>query len=163
MARIFGFPDPVDEVSARLVAGGVFTMATTTVLLDQPWLLGPLTYGFAARVATGPTLSPLGRVATQVVRPRLPVAPKHVPSPPKRLAQGVGLAVTGTAVALRLSGRRRTSNAVLAGLVVASGLEAFAGICLACKAFPYLMKAGIVPADVCARCVGSVDEEPVAA
>ena len=57
---MFSFPNPVNETSARLVAGGVVLMAIG-VLLGQHWLLVPLAYGFLARVATGPTLSPLGR------------------------------------------------------------------------------------------------------
>jgi hypothetical protein len=53
-------------------------------------LLAPLAYGFVARVLTGPTLSPLGQLVTRVVTPRLPVAPRPVPGPPKRFAQGIG-------------------------------------------------------------------------
>lgn len=38
MASIIGFPDPVDEVSARLVAAGVVVLSVATVALDQPRL-----------------------------------------------------------------------------------------------------------------------------
>jgi hypothetical protein len=48
-------PDPVNEVSARLVAGG-------------------------------PTLSPLGRLVTRMIVPRLPTAARPVPGPPKRFS-----------------------------------------------------------------------------
>ena len=37
---------------------------------------------------------------------------------------------------------------VLAG----ASLEAFAGYCLACRAFPTLIRAGLVPEDACERC-----------
>ncbi len=62
MARrdIFRFPNPVNEVSARVVAGGVLLMAVLTLALRRPWLLVPIAYGFVARALTGPTLSPLG-------------------------------------------------------------------------------------------------------
>jgi hypothetical protein len=53
MSSLFGFPHPVNETSARVVAGGVVTMAAATILLDKPAILVPLTYGFAARVLTG--------------------------------------------------------------------------------------------------------------
>jgi hypothetical protein len=147
------FPDPVNETSARVVAGGVVTMATTAIAFDQPWILVPLTYGFAARVLAGPTLSPLGQIATRVVTPRLRVAHKSVPGPPKRLAQGLGLALSATACLLHF-GLRRTKAAygVLGVLAGAAGLEAAFGICLACKAFPFLVRAGIVPNAACEEC-----------
>ena len=153
MANIIGFPNPVNEPSARVVAGGVVAMSAATIVLDQPWILVPITYGFAARVLTGPKLSPLGQLATKVVTPRLNVEHRFVPGPPKRLAQGVGLAVSGTALALAATGRTRTAYRVLTLLIGAAGLEAFFGFCVACRAFPLLMKAGIIPEDVCKECL----------
>ena len=102
---LLGFPNPVNETSARIVAGGVVTMATATVVLDKPWILAPLTYGFAARVLTGPKLSPLGQLSTRVLTPLVrdhlsKQPPKLSPGPPKRLAQGMGLAMSGTALTL---------------------------------------------------------------
>ena len=71
--RVFSFPHPVDEVSARLVATGVVLQAILFLATRWDVLLVTLAYGFVARVLTGPTLSPLGRFVTEVVRPRLPV------------------------------------------------------------------------------------------
>jgi len=152
VGNIIGFPNPVNETSARVVAGGVVAMAGATVVLDQPWILLPLTYGFAARVLTGPTLSPLGQFATKVVTPRLNVKHRFVPGPPKRLAQGVGLGMSGTALALAAAGNTRAAYRVLGGLIAAASLEALFGICLACRAFPMLMRLGIIPEDVCREC-----------
>jgi hypothetical protein len=84
------FPNPVNEVSARLVAAGVVVMGVTTIAFDQPWILVLLAYGFVARVLAGPTLSPLGQLVTRGLTPRLPIAAKYVPGPPKRFAQGIG-------------------------------------------------------------------------
>ena len=152
MASIIGFPNPVNETSARVVAGGVVAMAGATVVLDQPWILVPLTYGFAARLLAGPKLRPLGQFATKVVTPRLNVEHRFVPGPPKRLAQGVGLTMSGTALVLAARGHKRAAYRVLGGLLVAASLEAFFGFCVACSAFPWLMKAGIIPEDVCREC-----------
>ncbi len=153
MSELFSFPDPVNETSARVVAGGVVTMAVATVALDQPWLLAPLTYGFAARVLTGPTLSPLGQLSTRVLTPRIKRPAKLSPGPPKRLAQGMGLAMSGTALALHYGfGRKRAAYTVLGALIGAAGLEAFAGYCLACKMFPSLVRLGLIPADACEDC-----------
>jgi hypothetical protein len=149
---VLGFPDPVDEVSARLVAGGVVTMVVTTIALDQPWLAAVIAYGFVARVLTGPKLSPLGRLVTQVVRPRLPVAPRPVPGPPKRFAQGIGAVLSLTATVALAAGAQAVSYGLLAAVAAAAGLEAFAGICLGCHVFALLMRTGVIPAEVCERC-----------
>jgi hypothetical protein len=153
MAAIIGFPDPVDEVSARLVATGVVLLTAATIAFDQPWMILLLAYGFLARVATGPRLSPLGLLVTRVVRPRLPVRPKLIPGPPKRFAQAMGAGFTVTAAVLAFGfGLTGAAYVVLAMLLVAAGLEAFAGYCLGCKIFGLLMRAGIIPAEVCERC-----------
>ena len=88
--KLFSFPNPVNELSARLVAGAVVVLAAAALVFDQLWLLIPLAYGFLARVLTGPTLSPLGLLVTRVVTPRLPLPAKYVAGPPKRFAQGIG-------------------------------------------------------------------------
>ena len=147
------FPDPVNEVSARLVAGGVVVMAVATIALDQPWLTVPLAYGFVARVLTGPTLSPLGQLVTRVITPRLGARPRYVPGPPKRFAQGMGAAFTLTAAVLALGfDARGAAYVVLAMLIGAASLEAFAGFCIGCRVFALLMRIGIIPESVCERC-----------
>ena len=151
-ARLFSVPDPVNEVSARLVAGGVVVMAVATIAFNQPWLLVPLVYGFAARVATGPKLSPLGLLVTRVIVPRLPWSERPYPGPPKRFAQGMGLVFTAVAAVLVLLGLRLEAYVVLGLLIGAASLESFAGYCLGCRIFGLLMKAGVVPEDVCERC-----------
>jgi hypothetical protein len=153
MSDLFSFPNPVNETSARLVAGGVVAMAGAAAVLDQPWVMFPLAYGFAARVATGPKLSPLGQVATRVITPRLRVEHKFSPGPPKRLAQGMGLVMSTTAVLLHYRARRPgAAKGVLGALMVAAGLEAGLGFCLGCQLFGLAMKAGIVPQSVCEEC-----------
>ena len=152
MAR-FTFPDPVNEVSARLVAGGVVVLAATAVLTDARWLTLVLAYGFVARVLAGPTFSPLGLLVTKVVTPRLGIPPRHVPGPPKRFAQGIGATFTVAAALLAyVAGSWAAAQIVLAVLLVAASLEAFAGLCLGCKAFALLMRAGVIPESVCERC-----------
>lgn len=152
-STFFAFPHPVNETSARVVATGVVTMATTAAAADQPWLMFPLTYGFAARVAAGPRLSPLGLLATRVVTPRLRIAHRYAPGPPKRLAQAIGLAMSATALLLHYRARRpRAARAVLGLLATAAGLEAAFGLCLGCKLFELGMRAGVVPESVCDEC-----------
>ena len=153
MQQLFSFPNPVNEVSARLVAGGVVILALLTIVLGQPWLLVPLAYGFVARVLTGPTLSPLGQFVTRVLTPALPFPPKYVAGPPKRFAQGIGATLTVSAVILHFGFGLTTAAYVLVGMVVvAATLESVFALCIGCKLFALLMRAGIVPEDVCERC-----------
>ena len=150
---MFSFPDPVNEVSARLVAAGVVLMGLATIAFDAKWILIPLAYGFVARVLTGPTLSPLGQLVTRVVTPRLDVEPKYVPGPPKRFAQGIGVAFSLTALVLAFAfDDFGAAKVVLAMLVVAATLESVFALCLGCKAFALLMRVGIIPEEVCERC-----------
>ncbi len=151
--QVFRFPNPVNEISARLVATGVVLLATATIVFDVRWMTVVLAYGFVARVLSGPTLSPLGQLVTRVVTPALGLEPKLVAGPPKRFAQGVGAAFTLTAAVLTFGfDRFDLAQVVLGLLVVAASLEAFAGFCLGCKAFALLMRAGVIPAEVCESC-----------
>jgi hypothetical protein len=148
---MFSFPNPVNEKAARVVAGVVMVVALTTLLTSAYWLLIPLVYGFWARVLTGPTLSPLGQFATRVAAPRLG-APKYVPGPPKRFAQGMGAAFSTTAGILVLAGATTAADVLLALLVVAAGLESIFALCLGCQVFGLLMRAGLIPDSVCLTC-----------
>ena len=150
--RLIGFPDPVNEVSARLVAAGVVTMAAVAIVLDWKWLTAVLAYGFLARVLTGPKASPLGLLVTKVLTPRLRVTPKLVPGPPKRFAQGIGVAFSLTALALTIAGQWGAAQVTLGLLGAAAFLESAFGLCLGCKAFALLMRAGVIPDEVCERC-----------
>lgn len=153
VSTLFRFPNPVNEVSARLVAGGVVLMALGALLGGQMWLLVPLAYGFVARVLTGPTLSPLGQLVTRVVTPRLDVAPKPVPGPPKRFAQGIGAAISVTALILHVGlGLTGAAQSLLAILLVAATLESVFAYCIGCRVFALLMRWGVIPASVCESC-----------
>ena len=149
---MFSFPNPVNEKAARVVAGVVALTAIVTLATSAYWLLLPLAYGFWARVLTGPTLSPLGRFATRVAAPRLG-KPRYVPGPPKRFAQGMGAAMTTTAAVLALGfGADAAADALLLLLIAAATLESVFAFCLGCQVFGLLMRAGLVPANVCADC-----------
>ena len=149
---MFSFPNPVNEKAARVVAGVVMVVSLVALATSAYWLLVPLAYGFWARVLTGPTLSPLGRLAMDGIAPRLG-APKYVPGPPKRFAQGMGAAfTTAGAVAALGFGQHQIADGLLVAMVAAAGLESIVAYCLGCKAFALLMRAGLVPEDVCLEC-----------
>ena len=152
MAKLFGFPNPVNETSARIVATGAVLMSVLFVVTGNPLVLLPLTYGFIARVLTGPLLSPLGRIATEVITPR--VKRKHVlvAGPPKRFAQGIGAAFSIAGSVLWILDMHTASRVVIAMLAGAASLEAFAGFCLGCAIFARLMRWGLIPESVCQDC-----------
>jgi hypothetical protein len=153
LKQLFSFPNPVNEVAARLVATGVIVLALATLIFEQPWITALLAYGFVARVAAGPTLSPLAQFVTRVVIPTLKLQPKPVDGPPKRFAQAMGAVVTVSAALLALVFDERTAAYVLVAiLLVPASLEAFANYCLGCKIFGVLMRAGVIPESVCAEC-----------
>lgn len=153
MPSIIGFPNPVNEKAARTVAAVV--AASCALVLVTGWyvLLVPIAYGFVARVLTGPKLSPLGWFAQRVFAPRYLGKPKYVPGPPKRFAQGIGAVVTVTAaVGALVFGWIGLANALLAMMVLFAGLESIAGFCVGCTIFALLMRAGIIPEEVCEAC-----------
>jgi Domain of unknown function (DUF4395) len=148
----FTFPNPVNEVSARLVAAGVVVMAASAITLGLRWMPVVLAYGFVARVLTGPRLSPLALFVTRIATPRLGLPERPVPGPPKRFAQGIGAAFSLTALLLSGLGFWTAASVVLGLLAAAATLESAFGVCLGCLVFAVLMRRGIVPAEVCERC-----------
>jgi hypothetical protein len=155
---VFRFPNPVNEKAARSVAAGVVILCVATLALTLAfghgwiWLTVPLAYGFLARVATGPTLSPLGQLATRVVAPRLGEA-RLVPGPPKRFAQAIGatLAVAAAIVGVGF-GVDWAALVLVAMILVAATLESVFAICIGCWIFGHLMRLGVIPEDTCAAC-----------
>ncbi|HEY3725733.1 MAG TPA: DUF4395 domain-containing protein [Solirubrobacteraceae bacterium] len=152
MRELFAFPNPVNEKAARAVAGVVLVLVILTLATGWYWLLIPLAYGFWARVLTGPTLSPLGWTAQNVIAPRLGPS-RPVPGPPKRFAQGMGAAFSTAALVLALVvGDHTAADVVLILFLPAAGLESIAGYCIGCRVFGLLMRAGLVPEQVCEEC-----------
>ena len=149
---LFSFPHPVDEVSARLVAAGVVLQCVAILATGWTVLLVFLVWGFVARVATGPTLSPLGTLVTRVIRPRLARATRDTPGPPKRFAQGIGATLSVGALAATVLGASSLAKALVAAILVAASLEAFVGFCLGCWVFRVLMRIGLVPEETCEAC-----------
>ncbi len=130
----------------------VAALAAITLATAAYGLLIPLAYGFLARTLSGPTLSPLGRLASQVVAPRLG-PPRYVPGPPKRFAQAIGATLATSAAILALAlDAHAAADVLLAMLLVAAGLEAVFGLCLGCRLFALGMRLGLVPERVCLEC-----------
>jgi hypothetical protein len=152
MKSILSFPNPVNEVAARSVAGMVLALALATIFTGEPWLLLFLVYGFVARVLTGPTLSPIGQIATRLVVPILNIPEKPVPGPPKRFAQFVGLIVSIVGSILFIWVSPVAGKSVIGLLAAFAALESGLGFCAGCFVFRYLMQWGLIPESVCLSC-----------
>ena len=152
MTKRFPFPNPANETSARLVAGGVVLISTAFLLTNATLILLALTYGFAARVVAGPAFSPLALFVTRVITPKLSFNHKFVPGPPKRFAQTIGLTFAATALILTLLDYTTAAQLVIAALIFAATLESVFAICLGCIMFSFLMKRGVIPQSVCESC-----------
>lgn len=156
MTGMIGFPNPVNEKAARAVAGGVLLLSVLALALSAVntawlWIVAGLAYGFVARVLTGPTLSPLGQLATRVIAPRLG-DPNLVAGPPKRFAQAIGATVTLAGVAFLAAGHPGGTQVLLGLMILAAGLESIFAYCVGCKIFAGLMRLGLVPEETCAAC-----------
>ena len=153
LADIFSFPNPVNEYAARMVAFMVLSMSLIIVVADVRWLMIVLAYGFLARVATGPTLSPMGLLATKVIVPLFGNHVKPVPGPPKRFAQTIGLVMSSTALVCEYFLVLPTAaTIILSILIVFAALESILGFCAGCFIFGYLMKWGLIPEEVSEAC-----------
>jgi len=153
MRGLFSFPNPVNETSARLVAGVVAVLAVAAIAFQQGWILPVLAYGFVARALTGPKLSPLALVATRLVTPRLHLSHRYSPGPAKRFAQSIGAVFTVTASLLWYAADQHTAALALAGVIALfASLESGFGLCVGCKVFYLGMRLGLVPPQVCEDC-----------
>jgi hypothetical protein len=128
-------------------------MTLLILIAGWTWVLIPLAYGFVARVAAGPTLSPLGRLATVVIVPTLAIPPRPVDGPPKRFAQGIGAVLSVSAMIAHFAfGATTLALALVALITLAATLECVFGFCIGCKVFAILIRAGLIPEGVCSEC-----------
>lgn len=149
---MIGFPNPVNEKAARVVAAGVVLLALAAIVFRLEWLLIVMALGFLARVLTGPKLSPLGQFATRVAAPRLG-EPKYVPGPPKRFAQTMGLTMATAAALLFFAAGADLAGWIVTGVLAAAAtLESVFALCLGCQVFGVLMRLGVIPEETCERC-----------
>ena len=158
MKEFFSFPELINEPAARLVASGVLLMSLLSICLisleaNFTWIrLLIMTYGFLARVSSGPKISPLALLVTKVLVPKFNMDEKLVPGPPKRFAQSIGLIFSTSIFILWLINFHVVSIFLLSILSIFAFLESALGYCFACKVFKILISVGLIPEEVCERC-----------
>ena len=158
MKEFFSFPELINEPAARLVASGVLLMSLLSICLisleaNFTWIiLLIMTYGFLARVSSGPKISPLALLVTKVLVPKFNMDEKLVPGPPKRFAQSIGLIFSTSIFILWLINFHSVCIFLLSILSIFAFLESALGYCFACKVFKILISVGLIPEEVCERC-----------
>jgi hypothetical protein len=151
--ELFRYPHPTNEVAGRLVAGMVALLGGSILVFDLPALLALLVYGFAARVLAGHRYSPMAQLATRVLLPVLGNPRRPTAGPPKRFAQGIGLAISGAALVCWVGlGQTALGQGLTGILVLFATLEAAVGFCAGCVVFRQLMRWGWIPEQTCERC-----------
>ena len=154
MNNLFSFPNPVNDYAARAVAAMVIILVILFEVTGNEFLLLFITYGFLARVLTGPTLSPIGLIATRIIVPAIGSPDKPVPGPPKRFAQFIGLILSSAATILVfVFDSPASAKYLMAILGFFASLESILGFCAGCFVFGWLMKLKLIPESVCESCV----------
>ena len=116
-------------------------------------LLWVLLYGFTARVLTGPTLSPMGLIATKIIVPVLGNPNKPVAGPPKRFAQLIGFLLSLLAIIAEFVFSSTNIAYLLISVIgIFAALESILGFCAGCYVFAILMKYGLIPESTCEKC-----------
>lgn len=156
--KLFSFPNPVNDYAARAVAAIVIVLVVLFEITANEFLLLFITYGFLARVLTGPTLSPIGLLATKIIVPALGSPSKLVPGPPKRFAQFIGLLISFSAtIAIFAFDSPTSARYLMAIICFFASLESILGFCAGCFVFGWLMKLNLIPESVCESCMIDVE------
>ena len=154
MDRLFSFPNLVNDYAASAVAAIVIILVVLFEITANEFLLLFITYGFLARVLTGPTLSPVGLLATKIIVPALGSPSKLVPGPPKRFAQFIGLLISLLAtIAIFVFDSPTSARYLMAVICFFASLESILGFCAGCFVFGWLMKLNLIPESVCESCM----------
>jgi hypothetical protein len=152
MKQIGYFPEYVNENASRTVAGLVVILTLFTILTQSSILTFLLLTGFFLRTSWGPKYDPFAKLTLGWIIPTFKISIREVPGPPKRFAQFVGFIFSLTAFVLLLLNYILAFQITLSTLIIFALLEAGIGFCAGCFVFGLLMKAGIIPEEVCERC-----------
>jgi hypothetical protein len=146
----FSFPTQVNERAARLVAGTVALLSAVALVTQSRLLVALLAVGFLLRVAWGPKIDPIGRLAVTLAPKFWEVVP--VSGAPKRFAQGIGAGVTVAASVLLHLGIATPAWALMGVLVLFAVLESALAFCAGCWMYGRLQAIGVFPPDACVDC-----------
>lgn len=151
MSVLPAYPRVVDDVTVRLIAAEVLCVSVAAIALRNPWLYAILAVDFTVRAGLGPRWSPLARLA-RVIRPRVDAAPRPTAGPPKRFAAAIGAVFSIAILVFAALSIPILVWSLAAIMVLFPALESLLGICVGCMLFGLLIRAGVVPEEVCIEC-----------
>lgn len=129
----------VDERTVRLTACGVL-LVLSAFFLSAWWPLAAfLTADFFVRTLGQGRYSLLFNWS-RWVRRLSSAPPSLVDAAPKRFAAGIGWGLSLAALFLCLAGYATAARITAVVIMACAALEAFAGVCLGCKAYSLLFK-----------------------
>lgn len=153
-------PNLVDTRGPRYVGGYTFVLSVATLILA---LVRPIELTVVARVASpefivlavlfvsfalgtifGNQFHPFAIVFKYIIRPRLKAKPQFDDKRPHRFALLVGFVLSGVGLVLHVIGVPYALAIFSALLIIASFLQAFVGLCLGCKVYLFLVRAGLI-------------------
>ncbi|EPZ35634.1 hypothetical protein O9G_002642 [Rozella allomycis CSF55] len=162
LKTFFKFPDPVNEVEARIHGLCSSLLILAFVLMDlfvkgPPYILYYLTYGFAARSLCGSRLDVQAYFVLFVARPIFTdvlglFETRFVGGFTRRLAQIVGLLFSLVSLILYQFNLVYACYGVLAFLFFATFLNGVWNICLVCECFRVMIGRGWISSKWCEEC-----------
>ncbi|KAA9129967.1 DUF4395 domain-containing protein [Microbacterium caowuchunii] len=147
-ARSFGWFAYQPLAAASFPADGASwalpSAAPAERLLDPAFLLLALIAALFLWGVLSPRTAPWGVIFRRWIQPHLRPATEFEDARPPRFAQGVGLVVTATGLVLHLVGVPWALPIAAAVAFVAAALNAVFGLCLGCRIYLLLQRAGLV-------------------
>lgn len=146
---LFFFPETVNGRAAQLTGVLTTIIAVLCVIFYRhaatQWAVLGLAIDFICRVVYGGSHSIVGLVSSALL---VNVPPRFIAGPPKQFAAMCGVFFSTLSAGLYLSNQRVGGAIVLALLAGAAFLEGAFDFCVGCVFFGYMIRFGIVPANV---------------
>jgi hypothetical protein len=127
-----GSPETVDEKTARMTAFLTVVLLLAGLFSTLQWIALLLSFDFLIRGFTRLPISPLRRAARAQAK-ILRMKPKAISAGPQIFAAKIGFIIAAAITLLSLAGLHTAARLTAELMVLAAGLEAFAGICLGGK------------------------------
>eukprot|EP00808_Paulinella_micropora_P020233 g16528.t1 len=161
---LFTFPNPINSTESRLHAYCAACLFVLAVLSEEmgwpPVALAYVVYGYGARALAGPRFDPQAHIVIFVLRPLVEdrwglLDCKFSPGPPKQFAQSLGFVFSGLALICKFFAPTKVFYGFVYTMLLLTSWQATFDLCLGCLVFFLLIKAELIPSEVCEVCATS--------
>jgi len=158
-SEFFTFPNPVDLADSRCAYLWCMCTMILAACLDYflhfPWMYIYVTFNYTARFFCGARISPdswiVLTISTILVRVGV-LQHYYIPSPPRRFALSIAMVSSILILVLRFIGYQTPALILCALIVVLSFMAGALNLCVACYAWNWFIKIGLIPAPLCEIC-----------